>query len=31
MIRIERRLAHPKWLLVAVPVGSIVVAFGLMT
>jgi simple sugar transport system permease protein len=31
MIRIERRLAQPKWLLVAVPVGSIVVAFGLMT
>jgi ABC-type uncharacterized transport system permease subunit len=31
VIRIERRLAQPKWLLVAVPVGSIVVAFGLMT
>jgi general nucleoside transport system permease protein len=31
MIRIERRLAQPKWLLFAVPVGSIVVAFGLMT
>jgi ABC-type uncharacterized transport system permease subunit len=31
MIRIERRLAQPKWLLVAVPVGSIVVAFGVMT
>jgi ABC-type uncharacterized transport system permease subunit len=31
MIRIERRLAQPRWLLVAVPVGSIVVAFGLMT
>ena len=31
MIRIERRLAQPKWLLVAVPVGSVVVAFGLMT
>ncbi|HEX4680228.1 MAG TPA: ABC transporter permease [Gaiellaceae bacterium] len=31
MIRIERRLAQPKWLLVAVPVGSIAVAFGLMT
>ncbi|MCW2965796.1 MAG: hypothetical protein JWO17_3048 [Actinomycetia bacterium] len=31
MIRIERRLTQPKWLLVAVPVGSIVVAFGLMT
>jgi len=31
VIRIERRLAQPKWLLVAVPVGSVVVAFGLMT
>ena len=31
MIRIERRLAQPKWLLFAVPVGSVVVAFGLMT
>ena len=31
MIRIERRLAQPKWLLFAVPVGSLVVAFGLMT
>ena len=31
MIRIERRLTQPKWLLVAVPVGSIVVAFGVMT
>jgi ABC-type uncharacterized transport system permease subunit len=31
MIRFERRLAQPKWLLVAVPVGSIVVAFGVMT
>jgi ABC-type uncharacterized transport system permease subunit len=31
VIRIERRLAQPRWLLVAVPVGSIVVAFGLMT
>jgi simple sugar transport system permease protein len=31
VIRIERRLAQPKWLLVAVPIGSIVVAFGLMT
>jgi simple sugar transport system permease protein len=31
VIRIERRLAQPKWLLVAVPVGSIAVAFGLMT
>ena len=26
MIRIERRLAQPKWLLFAVPVGSVVVA-----
>ncbi|MDX6516482.1 MAG: ral nucleoside transport system permease protein [Gaiellaceae bacterium] len=31
MIRVERRLAQPKWLLVAVPVGSVVVAFALMT
>ena len=31
MIRIERRLEQPKWLLFAVPVGSIVVAFGVMT
>ncbi len=31
MIRIERRLSQPKWLLVAVPVGSLIVAFGLMT
>ncbi|MHB8641420.1 MAG: ABC transporter permease [Gaiellaceae bacterium] len=31
MIRVERRLAQPKWLLVAVPVGSLVVAFALMT
>jgi simple sugar transport system permease protein len=31
VIRIERRLTQPRWLLVAVPVGSIVVAFGLMT
>jgi ABC-type uncharacterized transport system permease subunit len=31
VIRIERRLEQPKWLLVAVPVGSIVVAFGVMT
>jgi simple sugar transport system permease protein len=30
VIRVERRLAQPKWLLVAVPVGSVVVAFGLM-
>ena len=31
MIRIERRLSQPKWLLFAVPVGSVVVAFGVMT
>ncbi len=31
MIRIERRLVQPRWLLFAVPVGSVVVAFGLMT
>jgi simple sugar transport system permease protein len=30
MIRFERRLQQPKWLSIAVPVGSIVVAFGLM-
>jgi ABC-type uncharacterized transport system permease subunit len=30
MIRIERRLEQPKWLLIAVPVGSVVVAFGVM-
>jgi ABC-type uncharacterized transport system permease subunit len=30
VIRIERRLAQPRWLSVVVPVGSIVVAFGLM-
>jgi ABC-type uncharacterized transport system permease subunit len=30
MIRIERRLRQPRWLMVAVPVGSVVVAFGLM-
>jgi len=29
-IRIERRLTQPRWLVVAVPVGSIVLAFGLM-
>jgi simple sugar transport system permease protein len=29
-MRIERRLSQPRWLLVAVPVGSIAVAFGLM-
>jgi simple sugar transport system permease protein len=31
VIRVERRLAQPRWLLVAVPVGSVVVAFALMT
>lgn len=30
-MRIERRLAEPKWLSVAVPVGSIVAAFVVMT
>jgi ABC-type uncharacterized transport system permease subunit len=30
-IRIERRLRQPRWLIVAVPVGSLVVAFGLMS
>jgi general nucleoside transport system permease protein len=30
MIRIERRLRQPKWLTVVVPLGSLVVAFGLM-
>jgi general nucleoside transport system permease protein len=30
VIRFERRLRQPRWLTVAVPVGSIVVAFGLM-
>jgi general nucleoside transport system permease protein len=31
MIRFERRLSQPRWLSVAVPVGSIAVAFGVMT
>jgi simple sugar transport system permease protein len=31
VIRVERRLRQPRWLLVAVPVGSLVVAFGVMT
>ena len=30
MIRVERRLAQPRWLAVVVPVGSLVVAFGVM-
>ena len=29
-MRFERRLEQPRWLSVAVPIGSIVVAFGLM-
>jgi ABC-type uncharacterized transport system permease subunit len=31
MIRIERRLSQPRWLMIAVPVGSILAAFVLMT
>lgn len=31
MIRVERRLAQPRWLALAVPVASIVVAFLVMT
>jgi ABC-type uncharacterized transport system permease subunit len=31
VIRIERRLAQPRWLSLAVPIGSVVVAFGVMT
>jgi general nucleoside transport system permease protein len=31
VIRIERRLAQPRWLSLVVPVGSVVVAFGVMT
>jgi len=30
MIRIERRLRQPRWLTVAVPIGSVIAAFGLM-
>jgi general nucleoside transport system permease protein len=30
VIRIERRLEQPRWLSFAVPIGSIVVAFGVM-
>jgi simple sugar transport system permease protein len=30
MIRLERRLERPWWLAVAVPVGSLAVAFGIM-
>jgi general nucleoside transport system permease protein len=29
MIRIERRLTQPRWLVVVVPIGSLVVAFAL--
>jgi general nucleoside transport system permease protein len=29
-VRIERRLDHPRWLALAVPVGSIVVAFAII-
>ena len=29
-MRFERRLVQPRWLSVAVPIGSVVVAFGLM-
>jgi simple sugar transport system permease protein len=29
-VRVERRLSQPRWLLVAVPVGSLAFAFGLM-
>ncbi|HEY0415765.1 MAG TPA: ABC transporter permease [Gaiellaceae bacterium] len=31
MIRIERRLAQPRWLTVAVPVGTVLIAFVVMT
>jgi general nucleoside transport system permease protein len=31
VIRVERRLHQPKWLGIAVPIGSVVVAFGVMT
>jgi simple sugar transport system permease protein len=30
-MRIERRLSQPRWLAVAVPLGSLAVAFGVMT
>ena len=30
MIRLERRLEQPWWLSVAAPVGSLLVAFGIM-
>ena len=31
MIRVERRLTQPRWLAPAVPLVSLVVAFGVMT
>jgi ABC-type uncharacterized transport system permease subunit len=31
VIRIERRLSQPRWLTFAVPIGSVVIAFGVMT
>jgi len=31
MIRVERRLAQPRWLMFAVPIGSVAVAFVFMT
>ncbi len=31
MIRFERRLSQPRWLSLAVPLGSLAVAFGVMT
>ena len=31
MIRIERRLTRPRWLVAAVPLGSLAVAIGFMT
>jgi simple sugar transport system permease protein len=31
VIRIERRLQQPRWLTIAVPLGSVVVAFAVMT
>jgi simple sugar transport system permease protein len=30
-LRVERRLRQPRWLSIAVPIGSVLVAFGLMT
>ena len=31
MIRVERRLEQPRWLSLAVPIGSLIVAFVAMT